>query len=335
MFCVLRQLPSVSGATADWATPSSTTSLAGPDDLSLGFNASSAAEAAAPSVSTNTQMPPSARPLNYGFPPEMGMVDHREFVVVTPASFSHHRTQDPIVENDQFNCTNAPTLLGVGVIPLHTATRYLSPQNVEDFELSTSNGRNKFTGMQLWQNQDSSHYLKKSSSDPDKNNSSSMNLMQNSDGGGTGGWSGGSGSSSGATCQDCGNQAKKDCAYRRCRTCYAGFKETLPAQVRAPALFKCVRVTAVEDGEDEFAYEAVVKIGGHVFKGLLYDQGVDGRDRFPNISELHLRAADGGGGECGRNGGSSSSLALDPSEVYEAATGVGFLGGSNYGNPIN
>ena len=48
----------------------------------------------------------------------------------------------------------------------------------------------------------------------------------------------------------------------------AGFKESLPGQVRAPAVFKCVRVTAVEDGQDEYAYQAVVKIGGHVFKGL-------------------------------------------------------------------
>ncbi|MBA0609880.1 hypothetical protein Godav_010808 [Gossypium davidsonii] len=107
-----------------------------------------------------------------------------------------------------------------------------------------------------------------------------------------------------------------------------GFKETLPGQVRAPAVFKCVRVTAVEGGEDEYAYQAVVKIGGHVFKGFLYDQGVEGRDGFPNISELHL----GGGG---RNAGSSSSPGLDPSDVY-AATGGGFLGGGlGYGNPIN
>lgn len=53
----------------------------------------------------------------------------------------------------------------------------------------------------------------------------------------------------------------------------ASFKESLPGQIRAPAVFKCVRVTAVEDnGEDEYAYQAVVKIGGHVFKGFLYDQ---------------------------------------------------------------
>lgn len=108
----------------------------------------------------------------------------------------------------------------------------------------------------------------------------------------------------------------------------AGFKDPLPGQVRAPAVFKCVRVTAVEDGEDEYAYQAVVKINGHVFKGFLYDQGVDGREGFPDISELHL----GGGGNGGRNG--ASSPILDPSDVY-AASGAGLLGGSNIGNPIN
>ncbi|XVF69483.1 hypothetical protein PTKIN_Ptkin11bG0085800 [Pterospermum kingtungense] len=355
----------------------------------------------------------------------MGMVGLRDFVVVAPASFNHHHhhhhhhTQDPIMANDQINGPNAATALGVGVIPLLTAAPCLAPQNVEDSDLLNNNGRSKLSGMQLWQNQNSSsHYLKKPSSLPDNNNSSSMNFIQSSGGGGMGGGSGGSGSSSGATCQDCGNQAKKDCSHRRCRTCCksrgfdcpthvkstwvpaarrrerqlitaaaatvgagssgstsgakkprlitsqttttshtstsnttpprsfdtssshqdAGYKETLPGQVRAPAVFKCVRVTAVEDGEDEYAYQAVVKIGGHVFKGFLYDQGVEGRDGFPNISELHLGGGGGGGGAdgggAGRNGGSSSSPVLDPSEVY-AATGGGFLGGSGYGNPIN
>ncbi|KAK9692291.1 hypothetical protein RND81_09G254300 [Saponaria officinalis] len=214
---------------------------------------------------------------------------------------------------------------------------------------------------------------------------------------------GGSGSGPGpgpgmtATCQDCGNQAKKDCSHRRCRTCCrsrgfdcathvkstwvpaarrrerqllgggggggggggassgstsgvkkprlvssqttshtsnsnntpprsfetssshqdASFKETLPGQVRAPAVFKCVKVSSVDDGgDDEFAYQAVVKIGGHVFKGFLYDQGLEPRDGFPNFSDLHL----GGGG-------------VDPSDVYVASRGGGGLvGGSNYGN---
>ncbi|PPD66743.1 hypothetical protein GOBAR_DD36378 [Gossypium barbadense] len=352
-----RQLPSDSGAFADWATSSSAAIRAGPDDLSLGFNANAAAAVAAPPGSTSAQWPPSARPLNYGLPSEMGMV----------------------------------------------ASPCLAPQNMEDSDLVNNSGRNKLSGMQLWQNQTSPNYLKKQSSILDNNNSS-MNLIQTSGGGGMGGGSGGSGTNSGTTCQDCGNQAKKDCSHRRCRTCCksrrfdcpthvrstwvpaarrrerqlmtaapttacagssgstsgakkprlvtsqttttphtstsnttprsldtssnAGFKETLPGQVRAPAVFKCVRVTAVEDGEDEYAYQAVVKIGGHVFKGFLYDQGVEEREGFPNISELHL------GGGSGTNGGSSSSPVLDPSQVY-AATGGGLLGGSTYGNPIN
>lgn len=120
----------------------------------------------------------------------------------------------------------------------------------------------------------------------------------------------------------------------------ASFKESLPGQVKAPAVFKCVRVTAVEDGEDEFAYQAMVKIGGHVFKGFLYDQGVEPRDdQFPNLSELHL----GGGGASssaaggGRNNGGASSPLLDPSDVYggSAAAGGGLFGGSTYGNTLN
>ncbi|KAL4383802.1 hypothetical protein GQ457_15G028640 [Hibiscus cannabinus] len=409
-------LPSdTGGAFADWATAI----RAGPDDLSLGFNANAAA--AAPPGSTNAQWPPSsARPINYGLPPEMGMVGLRDFVVVAPASFNHHHhhhhhhTQDPIMVNEQINGPTAATALGVGVIPLLTAAPCLP---VEDSDLLNNNGRGKLSGMQLWQNQNScssTHYLKKPSSLPDNNNSS-MNLIQTGSGGGggMGGGSGGSGSSSGTTCQDCGNQAKKDCSHRRCRTCCksrgfdctthvkstwvpaarrrerqlmtaaavgagssgstsgtkkprlvtsqttttshtstsnttprsfdtssshqdAGFKESLPGQVRAPAVFKCVRVTAVEDGEDEYAYQAVVKIGGRVFKGFLYDQGVEGREGFPNISELHLGGGAGGGSNGGgRNAGSASSPVIDPSEVYAAASG-GFLGGgSGYGNPIN
>ncbi|KAK8655181.1 hypothetical protein V6N13_107771 [Hibiscus sabdariffa] len=381
-----KPLPSDSGAFADWATSSSTAIRAGPDDLSLGFNANAAAATA--------QWPPSARPLNFGLPSEMGMVDLRDFVVVAPASFNHrHHSQDPIIHNDQINCHNPSTALGVGVgvFPLLTASPCLAPQDIEASDLLNNNGRK-------WQNQSSPHNLKKLSSILDNNNnSSSMNLI----GGG------GSGSSSGTTCQDCGNQAKKDCTHRRCRTCCKsrGFdcpthvKSTwlpaarrrerqlmaaaattggagssvsvsrakklrlvnsqttttphtstssttprsfdtssshhdpgsLPGQVRAPAAFKCVRVTAMEDGEDEHAYQAVVRIGGRVFKGFLYDQGVEEIDGFQNLSELHRGGGGGGGSGGGRNGGSTSSPVLDPSDVY-VASGGGFLGGSSYGN---
>ncbi|KAL3620335.1 hypothetical protein CASFOL_035247 [Castilleja foliolosa] len=119
----------------------------------------------------------------------------------------------------------------------------------------------------------------------------------------------------------------------------ASFKDSLPGQVRAPAVFKCVRVTALDDGDDEYAYQAVVRIGGHVFKGFLYDQGVEGRDGLPNLSELHLGGGDAGGGHGGGRSGASSAppVNLDPSDhnhIY-AASGGGLLGGSSYGNPIN
>ncbi|KAE8711349.1 Protein LATERAL ROOT PRIMORDIUM 1 [Hibiscus syriacus] len=380
-----KPLPSDSGAFVDWATSSSTAAIrASPDELSPGFNANAAAAvvAAAPESAT-TQWPPSVRPLNYGLPSEMGMVGLRDFVFVAPASFNHHHhhhlhhAQDPIIGNDQFNCHDAATALGVGVFPLLTASPYLAPQNMEDSDLINDNGRSKLSGMQLWQNQSSLHNLRKPTSilDNNNNNSSSMNLIQSSGGGG-------SGSSSATTCQDCGNHAKKDCTHRRCRTCCktrgfdcpthvkstwapaarrrdrqlmaaaattggagssvstSGAKKprlvisqatttthtsnttprsfdtnsshqdagSLPGQVRAPAVFKCVRVTAVDDGKDEHAYQAVVRIGGRVFKGFLYDQGVlEGRDGFPAKSELHIRR--GGGG--GRNGGSSNGNAIN------------------------
>ncbi|PIN16632.1 hypothetical protein CDL12_10723 [Handroanthus impetiginosus] len=158
----------------------------------------------------------------------------------------------------------------------------------------------------------------------------------------------------GISCQDCGNQAKKDCAHMRCRTCCKsrGFqcqthvkstwvpaaerrkrqqqlaalqqqqqnqqqeqrREThqqthresggkrhrenpsasnslvctriptsmsglelgnFPQEVSSEAVFRCVRVSGIDDNEDQFAYQTAVNICGHVFKGLLYDQGTE------------------------------------------------------------
>ncbi|XP_027332655.1 protein LATERAL ROOT PRIMORDIUM 1-like [Abrus precatorius] len=335
------------------------------------------------------------------------------FVVAPASSFHHHhhhhppqQPHDPLIAGDSLN---PATALGVGVIPLLTATPCLESDNI-------LGNRTRGAGIQFWQDQSpqQSHYLKKQQGLLEH----SGNMVQ---GGGGGVSASGGSSSGGTTCQDCGNQAKKDCANRRCRTCCksrgfdcpthvkstwvpaarrrerqlmvaataavagssgstsgtkkprliasqttttshtstsnttpprsfdtgsshqdASFKESLPGQVRAPAVFKCVRVSPMEDGQDEFAYQAVVKIAGHVFKGFLYDQGAETRDVYPNLSELHLGGGNGGsgsggsgGGGVGRNGVSSSSPMMDPSDVY-AASGGGLLGGSStYGNPIN
>ncbi|PPD86169.1 hypothetical protein GOBAR_DD16887 [Gossypium barbadense] len=90
----------------------------------------------------------------------------------------------------------------------------------------------------------------------------------------------------GINCQDCGNQAKKDCAHLRCRTCCKshGFQcqthvkrlelAQFPSEVNSPAVFRCVKVNAMDEvDEDQLAYQTAVNIGGHVFKGILYDQG--------------------------------------------------------------
>ncbi|WVZ00406.1 hypothetical protein V8G54_026475 [Vigna mungo] len=193
-------------------------------------------------------------------------------------------------------------------------------------------------------------------------------------------------------CQDCGNRAKKDCIFRRCRTCCKGrgydcsthvkstwvpsirrreremvvapaggvgvgskrpraivgssqnatatsyssnsnattpkslatisshqdasFKQSLPGHVRAPAVFKCHRVSAIGNGEDEFAYLATVHISGHVFKGFLYDHGVDGKiaNAVPCVSELQL------GNNCsGKNRECSSAIGLPNNNAYPAS----------------
>lgn len=349
--------------------------------------------------------------------------------VVAPATSFHHSSDNLMPDaagpsGIGAGTGNAATALGVGVgvgvIPLLTATPCLNVGGgsgggaIDGDDLMMS--RNRAAGaIHLWQAQQNQQQL--GSSNYAKNKSINFEAA-----GGGGSLFGAASSAGGGatTCQDCGNQAKKDCSHRRCRTCCrsrgfdcsthvkstwvpaarrrerqmmttggasgggggggassgstsgakkprlissqntattshtsasntpprsfdtssshqdASCKGSLPGQVRAPAVFKCVRVTAVDEGDDEYAYQAVVKIGGHVFKGLLYDQGVEPREGLPNLSELHLgggASSSGGGG--GRNGASSSSPLLDPSDVYGAAGTGALLGGSSYGNTMN
>uniref|UniRef100_A0A0D9ZYK9 Uncharacterized protein n=1 Tax=Oryza glumipatula TaxID=40148 RepID=A0A0D9ZYK9_9ORYZ len=117
----------------------------------------------------------------------------------------------------------------------------------------------------------------------------------------------------------------------------ASFRDALPRHVRAPAVFRCVRVTSVDDGDDEFAYQAAVTINGHMFRGFLYDQGADdGRGGMastsndesshgagaavPSISDLHL---------------GSASAAVPPHLYSGGSGGPLILGGLGYGNTMN
>ncbi|KAL6218478.1 hypothetical protein ACLB2K_011689 [Fragaria x ananassa] len=48
-----------------------------------------------------------------------------------------------------------------------------------------------------------------------------------------------------------------------------------PAEVNTMAKFQGVRVSSMDDmvDLDQYAYQTSVTIGGHVFRGILYDQG--------------------------------------------------------------
>ncbi|KAI3679213.1 hypothetical protein L2E82_51587 [Cichorium intybus] len=76
----------------------------------------------------------------------------------------------------------------------------------------------------------------------------------------------------------------------------SGFGGHFPMEVSGEATFTCVRVatTSSEDAVvDQYAYETSINIGGHVFRGILYDQGphhptVNSCDI--NVHEAHQRS---------------------------------------------
>ncbi|KAM7251383.1 hypothetical protein ACFE04_023266 [Oxalis oulophora] len=176
-------------------------------------------------------------------------------------------------------------------------------------------------------------------------------MMMGGSGSGSAGGSGGA-SGGGISCQDCGNQAKKDCIHMRCRTCCKsrGFdcqthvKSTwvpaskrrerqqqivqqlrlevgnFPAQVSSPAVFRCVRVSSMEEGDDQLAYQTAVNIGGHLFKGILYDQGPDINNNYQITS--------GGGGES-----SSGGAPLAPLDLIAAGPSVTSTTAGGYIDP--
>ncbi|VFQ75475.1 unnamed protein product [Cuscuta campestris] len=239
--------------------------------------------------------------------------------------------------------------------------------------------------------------------------------------------------SGGISCQDCGNQAKKDCSHMRCRTCCRsrGFQcnthvkstwvpaakrrerqllnqqhqqlsssstasqsqDTLqlrgggtsretpkrhrddpnassrlpsaisglemgnfPAKVSLNAAFHCVRMRSIDDSEDQCAYRAAVNIGGHVFKGILYDQGPESQYMAAGESSSGGSAGGGahtaqhnllssGGGGCtaatatsgsasGGGGGEGQAAPLyDPSLFSSSAPLCSFMAGTQFFPP--
>lgn len=192
-----------SGAFTDWAATTTTTSSRATEDLSLGFNAGPAVVHGGLGSASAAAGVPSWHPgssVRYGLPSsaaatEMGMVGLRDVFLVAPAY--HHQNAGVLSGSDQIN-SNAAAALGVGVIPLLTAGP--PQQNVEDTDINS----------RRWQNNNDNNqtqYLHFKST-----NQTMVGTSSNNSGSG-------SGASGSATCQDCGNQAKKECKQRRCRTC--------------------------------------------------------------------------------------------------------------------
>lgn len=225
---------------------------------------------------------------------------------------------------------------------------------------------------------------------------------------------GGGGLRGGMNCQDCGNQAKKDCPHLRCRTCCksrgfpcsthvkstwvsaakrrerqqqlaalqqhnqqqeqhqqqflgenpkrqrenhggasslactrlaattSGLELTaFPPEVNSEAIFRCVKVSAMDDADDQLAYQTAVNIGGHVFRGILYDQGGDGR--YPSTGgessssgaqQLLLTAAATSttGTTTNTSNPAAGNTLLDPSSLYPAPLNA-FIAGTQFFAP--
>ncbi|OIT32840.1 protein shi related sequence 1 [Nicotiana attenuata] len=214
----------------------------------------------------------------------------------------------------------------------------------------------------------------------------------------------------GISCQDCGNQAKKDCQHMRCRTCCKsrGFqcqthvKSTwvpaakrrerqqqlsalqqqrqerhdqlhldhnnnnkskrqredpsasslvctrlpsntnglevgnFPAKVSSAAVFQCIQMSSIEDAADQLAYQAAVNIGGHVFKGILYDQGPES-EYNNNMAAAGDTSSGGGSGSAGvphhHNSAATAIIASGGATAAAAAAAAAAAEASNFLDP--
>jgi LRP1 type putative zinc finger protein len=93
---------------------------------------------------------------------------------------------------------------------------------------------------------------------------------------------------------------------------------SFPPEVSSEAIFRCVRLGTVDQHEPEYAYQTAVRIGGHVFKGILHDYGLHPSAatdyHFRNVSE-------------GTSPNTSAAAATSATEVMAPGTG-GVMGSS-------
>ena len=102
-----------------------------------------------------------------------------------------------------------------------------------------------------------------------------------------------------------------------------------PSEVSSPAVFRCVRVTQVDEGEDEYAYQTAVSIGGHLFRGILYDHGPESQYHGGESSSTAATAASA-------STAATAALTVGTGGAAEAAASVGLLDPSSvYPTPLS
>ncbi|KAK9667329.1 hypothetical protein RND81_14G248600 [Saponaria officinalis] len=63
-------------------------------------------------------------------------------------------------------------------------------------------------------------------------------------------------------------------SFHHCLASSSGPQEgNFPAEVNSLATFRCIRVSSDDNVVEQYAYQTSINIGGHTFKGILYDQG--------------------------------------------------------------
>ena len=114
-----------------------------------------------------------------------------------------------------------------------------------------------------------------------------------------------------------------------------------PPEVNSEAIFRCVKVSAMDDADDQLAYQTAVNIGGHVFRGILYDQGGDGRyastggeSSSSGAQQLLLTAAATSttGTTTNTSNPAAGNTLLDPSSLYPAPLNA-FIAGTQFFAP--
>ena len=113
-------------------------------------------------------------------------------------------------------------------------------------------------------------------------------------------------------------------------------------------------MSSFEDADDQYAYQTAVNIGGHVFKGILYDQGPEsgynmaaaGESASGGVQPLNLItagptaatttvtiAANARGGSVTAAAASSTAAFLDPFSLYATPLNTFMAGTQFFPNP--